>query len=86
MNKFLVVTACAVGLCSPAWAATIVHAPANTAGTVYSHDTADDLPYQVNQLRSQVKALQGQVSALQDGMMQSNDASDAPIWPVGTGG
>ena len=64
MNKFLVVTACVVGLCGPAGAASIVHTPSNTTGTVYSHGTTDDLPYQVNKLRSEVKALQGQVNAL----------------------
>ena len=85
MKKFLVVTACAVGLCGPVGAATIVHTPANVAGTVYSHDTTN-LPSQVNELRSQVKALQGQVSALRNGVMQQNDASDAPLWPIGTGG
>lgn len=86
MNKFLVVTACAVGLCSPAWAATIVHTPANVAGTVYSHGATDDLPSQVNELRSQVKALQSQVSALRNSDIAPTGASDAPLWPVGTGG
>ena len=84
MNKFLVVMVCAVGLCGPAGAASIVHTPSNT--TSYAHDATDNLPYQVNELRSEVKALQGQVSALQNANAVQSDASDAQMWPVGTGG
>lgn len=86
MNRFLVITACVVGLCGPAGAASIVHTPANTTGTIYSHGTTDDLPHQVNKLRSEVKALQGQVNALQDSNMGQSDVPDAQMWPVGTGG
>jgi peptidoglycan hydrolase CwlO-like protein len=83
MNKFLVVMVCAVGLSGPAGAASIVHTPSNT--TSYAHDATDNLPYQVNELRSEVKALQGQVSALQNNTAQ-NDEPPAQMWPVGTGG
>jgi hypothetical protein len=83
MNKFLVVMVWAVGLCGPAGAASIVHTPSDTK--TYTHDATDDLPYQVNELRSEVKALQGQVSALQNNTAQ-NDDSPAQMWPVGTGG
>jgi peptidoglycan hydrolase CwlO-like protein len=83
MNKFLIVMICAVGLCGPAGAASIVHTPSNT--TTYAHDATVNLPYQVNELRSEVKALQGQVSALQNNTAQ-NDESGAQMWPVGTGG
>ena len=86
MNKFLVVMVCAAGLCGPAGAASIVHTPSDTTGTTYAHDATDNLPYQVNELRSEVKALQGQVSALQNTNMEQNDESDAQMWPVGTGG
>ena len=83
MKKFLVVLPCAAGLCGPAGAASIVHAPSDTP--TYTHDATDNLPYQVSELRSEVKALQGQVSALQNNAAQ-NDESGAQIWPVGTGG
>jgi TolA-binding protein len=83
MNKFLVVLLCAAGLCGPAGAASIVHAPSDA--TTYTHDSTDSLPYQVNELRSEVRALQGQVSALQNNTAQ-NDESGAQMWPVRTGG
>ena len=84
MNKFLVVMVCAVGLSGPAGAASIVHTPSNT--TTYAHEATDNLPYQVDELRSEVKALQGQVSALQKTNVEQNNESDAQMWPVGTGG
>ena len=84
MNKFLVVMVCAVGLCGPAGAASIVHTPSNT--TSYAHDATDNLPYQVNELRSEVKALQDQVRALQNTNTEPNGEPDAQLWPVGTGG
>ena len=84
MNKFIVVMLCAAGLCGPAGAASVVHTPSNT--TTYTRDATDDLPYQVNELRSEVKSLQGQVSALKNANMEQNDESGAQMWPVGTGG
>ena len=86
MNKFLIVMACATGLCGPAWAASVVHTPAERTGTSYAHDTTNNLPYQVNELRSEVRALQGRVSALQNANMEQGDAPDAQMWPIGTGG
>jgi hypothetical protein len=84
MNKFLVVKVCAVGLCGPAGAASIVHTPSNT--TTYAHEATDNLPYQVNEVRSEVKALQGQVETFQNINTTQDDESSAQMWPVGTGG
>ena len=86
MNKLLVVMVYAVGLCGPAGAASIIHTPSETTGTTYAHDATDNLPYQVNELRSEIKALKGQVNALQKTNMEQNNESDAQMWPVGTGG
>jgi peptidoglycan hydrolase CwlO-like protein len=86
MRKFIVALVLAACLSGPAGAASIVHTPSATTGTTYAHDATNNLPYQVNELRSEVKALQGQVSALQNTNMEPNDESDAQLWPVGTGG
>jgi TolA-binding protein len=86
MSKFIVLMVFVAGLCGPAGAASSVHTPSDTTGTTYAHDATNNLPYQVNELRSEVKALQGQVSALQNTNMEQNDASAAQLWPVGTGG
>ena len=86
MSKFIVVMVCAVGLCGTAGAASIVHTPSATTGTTYAHDATDNLPYQVNELRSEVKVLQGQVSTLQNANMMQNDEFPDPLWPVGIGG
>ncbi|HEY1856870.1 hypothetical protein [Acidocella sp.] len=86
MNKFIVVVALAAGLCGPAGAASIVHTPSDATGTTYAQHATDNLPYQVNELRSEVKALQGQVSTLKNANIEQNDESDAQMWPVGTGG
>jgi hypothetical protein len=86
MSKFMTFMVVAAGLCGPAGAATIVHTSSDTSGTTYAHDATENLPYQVDLLRSEVKALQGQVSALQNTKMEQYHGSAAQLWPIGTGG
>ena len=80
MSKFIVLMVFVAGLCGPAGAASIVHTPSDTTGATYAADATNDLPSQVNELRSEVKALQGQVGTVQKTNMAQNDA----IWPNST--
>ena len=76
--RFPVLTAAALvsaSLFGPAFAQTT-----NRQQTTYAHDAANNLPYQVNELRSEVTALQGQVATLQHINMEQNDAIRPNSW------
>ena len=84
--RFPVLTAAVLvsaSLFGPAFAQTTnQQQTSDTTGTTYAHVATYNLPYQVNELRSEVKALQGQVqvAALQNTNMEQNDAIRPNSW------
>ncbi len=83
--RFPVLTAAVLvsaSLFGPAFAQTT-----NRQQTTYAQDATNNLPHQVNELRSEVTALQGQVATLQNTNMeqQSFSGENSSILP-GRGG